>query len=387
MGTAMRHFKSVNLAQAGIQKTGRKQRNISRRGFTLVEIMVALAIFMLLLVIILVPLNMGMNLLHLGKAQADVQVASQQVIDQMRKDLTRAIYVYPNSQIYSVTGNEDAPKYPYGDLSLISEVASPGDLENSNAVPVMPYFQGDPCDPATERVESLSRIDMLMPAMDNGSILTPITAGPYLVTYYARRRDVNANYHPIDNPILLFRAQIPFRGDPDNPDFPIGLNGAALGNSLIPSTETANANVYNSRYANLAACGAASSTSVDWLTTMDEDTQEFNLEPLTNQDGAATPAPVFNLYGSHVSVVPRHMGLVTGVDYKGYSDSGLVTGYVPPKSTFVCADTNNDGIIDQVSLNVRLETIDEVGAEPKGQNIGMTQVVDLPNVRALPGIR
>jgi|GEM_PF-2269842 len=390
MGTMMRHFKSVIHAQSGIQKAGGRQRKVSRRAFTLIEIMVALAIFMLLLVIILVPLNMGMNLLHLGKAKADVQSASQQVIDQMRGDLTRAIYVYPNASIYSVTGNENAPKYPYGDISQIDEVANPPGTTNTNPVPVEPYFKGDPCaggfDPETDRVENLARIDMLMPAMDNGSILKPIVPGTYLVTYYARRRDVDKAYHPIDNPILLFRAQVPFRGDPTNPDLPIGADGAALATAAITTANTVNANVYNSRYANLAACGTGSSRSVAWLTE-DENTGEPNLEPLTDEDGAATPATAFNLYGSHVSVVPRNMGLVTGVNYKGYAGTTMVTTFTPPKSTFVCADTNGDGIVDQVSIDLRLETLDSAGAEPKGQNIGMKQVVDLPNVRAITGIR
>ena len=40
-----------------------------RAGFTLIEIMVALAITMILLAIILVPINLAINLMHIGRAR------------------------------------------------------------------------------------------------------------------------------------------------------------------------------------------------------------------------------------------------------------------------------------------------------------------------------
>jgi hypothetical protein len=74
--------------------------------------------------------------------------------------------------------------------------------------------------------------------------------------------------------------------------------------------------------------------------------------------------------------------MVTGLSYKQST-----TGYVPPKSTFICADTNKDGIIDQVKLSVMLQKVDDMGAEPRGQELNLPQVVDLPNVRSLVNIR
>src|SRR5690606_13064466 len=104
----------------------RQKRNISRGAFTLVEIVVALAILVLMLDIIIMPLNMGVTMLHLGSAQIDIQKASQNTVNQMRNDLSRAIYVYPNDVIDTVTGIEplsttvpypqpwESAKLPYG---------------------------------------------------------------------------------------------------------------------------------------------------------------------------------------------------------------------------------------------------------------------------------
>jgi len=372
----MRHHITNNLRQG---------KKVSRSGFTLVEVLVALAIFMLLLAIIMVPLNMGFTMLHLGKANSDVQSATQRVIDRMRGDLTKAIYVYPNDVVPTVTGVPTSPKLPYGDPALIAAGAT--------SVPVNPYFDGDPCNAATSRVSNLSRIDMLLPETNNGNILTPVLPTYYIVTYYARRRDVTKAYQPIDNPIVLYRAQIPFRGDPSSvhPDYLISDGGAALipasSSAQYPATDSLNANIYNSRYTNLSACSAGSPASVSAKWLMQSTDGEPDLESLTNENFNSSPAPAFTLFGSHVSLLSTGVGLVTGVDYRGYDDQNhLITAYTPPKSTFTCADTNNDGLIDQVTLSVLLQEVDQSGAEPSGQRITLPQVVNLPNVRSIANV-
>jgi prepilin-type N-terminal cleavage/methylation domain-containing protein len=342
-----------------------KQNRISRRAFTLIEILVALAIFSLLLVIILVPLNMGFTMLHLGKAQADVQGTAQQVINRMRGDLTRAIYVYPNDILPSVTNSPS----PYAGKA--------------------PYLRQELCSAtSTDYVSNLSRIDMLLPqTTDDGNILTPIIPTYYIVTYYSRRWDVNKDYNAIDNPIVLYRAQIPFRGAPSPSDSAALINSS--GNAVTPtgppysSGNAFNANIYNERYTNKTACGsnaAAINRSADWL--VESADGEPNLVPLTNENDAANPADVFQLYGSHVAMLPVDTGMVTNYDYKQ-----TVPNYVPPKSTFICSDVNSDGVIDQVKLSVSLQKVDDMGAQPRGQEITLSQVVDLPNVSSLSDIQ
>lgn len=353
-----------------IKNNGRQYQQVSARAFTLVEVLVALGIFMLLLVIILVPLNMGMTMLHLGSAKTEIQSSTQRVIDTMRGDLSKAIYVYPNDIVPTVTGTSVTAKAPYGGMA--------------------PYYKTDPCSAtAADRVSNLSRIDMLLPETNDGNILSPVVPTYYIVSYYARRRDVNSSYQSIDNPDVLYRAQIPFRGDAADPTSLIDDNGAAVapsaGNTMYPASDTLNANIYNSRYSNISStsCGSNSATlnrSAAWLQQSSDG--EPNLLPLTNQNSDPTPAPVFTLYGSHVSLMPTDIGMVTGATYKE-----TYPGFVTPKSTFICADTNKDGIIDQVTLNVLLEKVDDMGAQPRGQDLTLPQVVNLPNVRSITNVK
>lgn len=363
-----------------IIKNQDRDKFVSRRAFTLIEILVALAIFMLLLAIILVPLNMGMTMLHLGRAQIDIQSASQNTINQMRNDLSHAIYVYPNDMLPSVTGTMDLPKAPYR-------------VAGMTGVSVAPYFNTDPCDILNNRASNLSRIDLLLPETDNGSILTPVLPTFYLVTYYARRLDPSKDYQSIDNPIVLYRAQIPFRNQNDTRDMfsMVSSSGTDLptaGEDVYPPTiatdptqsinQEFNANIYSTRYTNLSACGtnaASINRSAAWL--QQSPAGEPNLLPLTNPGGN-----ISTLYGSHTTVLPSGIGMATGLSYKASSPD-----YVLPKSTFICADTNKDGIIDQVTISLALEKVDDMGSEPGGQQMGTPQIVDLPNVRQLKNVK
>jgi hypothetical protein len=279
---------------------------------------------------------------------------------------------------------------PYGDPSLIT-------LSNPT-VPVNPYFDGDPCSAATNRISNLSRIDMILPETNNGNILTPVLPTYYIVTYYARRRDVTKAYQPIDNPIVLYRAQIPFRGAPapSNPAYLISDAGAAVAPATsgdqYPASDSLNANIYNSRYTNLTsptACGTGSpaSISANWLTQSTDG--EPDLEPLTNENFNSSPAAAFTLFGSHISLLSTGVGMVTDFDYRGYDSNNqpITKSFYSPKSTFTCADTNNDGLIDQVTLSVLLQKVDQSGAEPNGQRITLPQVVNLPNVRSIANVQ
>lgn len=367
----MRHQITINKGQ---------QKLTSRHGFTLIEVLVALAIFSLLLVIILVPLNMGFTMLHLGKAQSDVQSATQEVVDRMRSDLTKAVYVFPNAKMPSVTN-----KSPYCASGAGSCAAGTGTYFG-------PYLQMSGVDTITSAspdagatagackssggVANLSRIDMILAQTNGNSLITPVQPSYYLVSYYARRRDVTKPYQPIDNPIVLYRAQIPYYSpDATNPGY-LATDGTvvAAGNNDV------NADTSNNRYGN--NCSDQGSW---WLA--ESKYGEPNLQPLTDENGAANPAAAFIEYGSHVSMLPTDLGMATGVDYRGYNaQNQSVSTYTPPKSTFVCADTNNDGVIDEVRLTVLLQNATPSSSGSNGPQINLPQVVDLPNVRSMANI-
>jgi len=222
-------------------------RNRRRSAFTLVEVLVALGIMMLLLVIILVPVNMGLDMFHIGKARAEVTQANQLVINQLASELKQAVYVFPNEEMPGITS-----KAPY--------TANDG----------KPYF--DPTIPvvADREVSNTARIDFLLPATNNGSITTPLQPTSYLVTYYARRlkEDLTQPYDAFSNPVVLWRAQYPYSYNNTNP--------------------TTVANLGSTRY---------SSVSPGWLA---QRSGEPNLVNFCNQPITA----------SHTALMPNDMALV-----------------------------------------------------------------------------
>jgi len=83
----------------------RRHRSLRRGAFTLVEIMVALAIFLAMMVIIFMPLNMGLNLFGVGKSRTLLLQAAQTTLDDMEGELRKAITVFPNAAIDGITYN------------------------------------------------------------------------------------------------------------------------------------------------------------------------------------------------------------------------------------------------------------------------------------------
>jgi hypothetical protein len=306
---------------------------------------------MLLMVIILVPINLAINMLHVGKMEVNVRGATQEVIDRMRDDLKRAIYVFPND-------TDSHPPY--------------------NGYP--PYFTGDPCN--LDRVSNLSRIDLLLPdTNDHDGVYAPVIPSYYIVTYYARRLDTSKDYQPITNPIVLFRAQIPFRGSPDCPACLIDGNGTAVQPStsgeLYPSNKSLNANVFTGRYNHLADCGTANAAAVnrsaEWLTQ--SATGEPNLEPLTQGT-----ADAFKLYGSHTNLLSSGMGLSTRIPYRN-----SVASYERPDTSFICKDTDGDGLIDQVTVKLAVYLVDsEQAYTAKEFTLSQVMEVSTQNLKNAP---
>jgi prepilin-type N-terminal cleavage/methylation domain-containing protein len=296
-----------------------------RAGFTLIEVMVALAIFMLLMTIIFVPLNQAVNILHVGRSRAEVQQAAQQTINQIERELRAAITIYPNDIVPGVTD-----KAPY----------------NGKA----PYFA-----PNCDRISSTSRIDMLLPQTDdNGIVTNPVRPADYIVSYYTRRlelKDDAKSFDIIDNPVVLYRAQMPYRKS--------------------DGTDMANMDVKSTRYDDDACPSGSSLSGSSWL--KQTTAGEFNLVPFSNDAGTAT-----DTVGSHTLASPRGMGLTAP------NAASTIIDYTPDTS-FICEDTNDDGKIDRVTINFSLSQYDASGAGTRngkavGQTVRLSQIVDLPNI-------
>jgi prepilin-type N-terminal cleavage/methylation domain-containing protein len=321
----------------------------STRGFTLLEVMITLALMMIMLAIVFVPLNSAFNIFGIGRSRNGLQVATRQTLVQLESDLQKAVYVFPNSTMPGITD-----KAPY------------------NGAP--PYISGSTC--GGTRVSNTSRIDMLLPLRDNeiypiptpqakGSVVNPVRPAYYLVTYYARRAnpDSNVPFDPITNPIQLFRAKMPYK----NSD----------GTYFLVSGKK-NIEMSGARY---SACDDDTSR---WL--MQDDAGANKNEPLNLEyDAANNPrgktrdadgTPV--IAGSHDLVSPRDLALLPA------QEDG--TDLRPRGTNFVCEDANGDGKIDRVTVSLTLAQYDlsSVGSsngKPTYQQHSQTETINLTNVR------
>lgn len=312
---------------------------VRRAGFTLIEVMVALGLMLMLLAIIFVPLNQAFNFFRIGQARTALQQAARLTASNIEEDLRHAIHIYPNAVTPGITDAE-----PYRNSN------------NNNA----PYIRNAGCSDTGngQRVGNTSRIDILLPELAaNGEPVNPVTPGYVIVTYYARRLDNSKPYDAVDNPIVMFRAQMPYREIVDTPFYASGNSGPL------------NVDTTNDRYKS----GECTDRGSRWLMQSAED--EPNLELMSSRD---TPNSV---EASHTLVTPRGMGLPA----PRATASGSNRSY-QPNSSFLCEDANSDGKIDRVTINMALEQYESSnsGTAPKsgsgGHRIVVPLVVDLPNV-------
>lgn len=363
--------------------------NRRRNAFTLVEVLVALAILVILLVIIAVPLRLGFDTFHVGSARANTQSALQSTLTNMETDLRQAVYVFPNGIVRNVTN-----KAPYRNANTDPPEGLPPYFRSLSLTPPLQYA----CS-GTGNVQNWSnpaRIDMVLVRRDTqGNVLTPLKPSYDIVTYYARRQNFAAAYDPIDNPIVLYRAEYPAYGIYQNTTTTPAVSEARP----FPAPETgAPANALNAEvdFKRFQAATPSSQCTTDatqtnrnalWLTH--NVYGEANLEPLTNVQtlpanfGTTDPS----LY-SHALAIPRGLALEASRAYRGLETFNAATeAPFVPDTSFTELDTNSDGKIDRVTISLGLASFD-VGAQgnlqnnqPTGTRLRATRTIDLPNIQ------
>lgn len=361
----------------------------SRQGaFTLVEMLVAIAVLSILLSVVFVPLRLAINSYHIGSSRTTAQNAAQASLDDMERDLRRAAYVFPNTALVGVT---DKAPYINNKINMTDTLGYPytrstDSADNSNSATGTPGFsaQKGVCN-RTGTLPAIpwgntSRVDMILAKRDGlGRIILPVQLGDTIVTYYARRQrmGVDAPYNPVDNPIVLFRAEIPYRD----------ANGTPISSGGPPNADTS-----AQRLGDAGACGTANSPNTTtrgslWL--VHNANGEANLEPLVEPGTTTT--------GVQTLAIPRGIGLVDSQAYKvdptspTYNLSAInykTEAPLVPDTSFQLSDTNGDGKIDHVSASLALEIFDtNQGAatgtnnQPTGQIVRAHRDFDLPNVR------
>lgn len=355
-------------------------------GFSLVEMLVAVGILAILLIIILVPIRLAVDSMSLGKSRANLQQSAQAAMTQIETDIRRAIYVFPNEAMRGIT---DQPPYS-GDPTAApfsGNLQQPYFLSNlSTDTGATPTGVCTATNPTTGKGawSNPSRLDLLLPRRNgDNSLAVPIQPGDTIVTYYARREKYTSStgtvpdYDILDNPMMLFRAQFPFRyGDATRADYP------------APGVANArNANVETTRYSSSYTKDGVTKSCTTNAVALNRETRwlshnflgEANLQPLCTD---ATTGGSDLVLGTHTSVIPTGTGLVTpnAINFPTTARS-LVTS-----NSFACQDTNSDGKIDRVTVNLAVEEYDGGNADvrsgkPNSQVFRLKRIIDLPNVR------
>ena len=368
----------------------------SRHAFTLVEVLVALGILAILLVIIVLPLRLGFDSFNAGNARTLTQSALQATMTDMEKDLRQAVYVFPNTRVAGITN-----KAPYTDVPLAS---SAGGSTAHDAR--LPYYlstdvtkTADPtnivCSGKAKNWSNGSRIDMIQVRRDaNGNVLTPLAPSYNIVTYYARRQQLGKVYDPIDNPVVMYRAEYPAFGllTVDNAPAPLrvatptGAFNAQMDFQRIAFQLSAPAS------AECTTAAAITNRSAQWLSH--NVYGEANLLPLTEP----TPAANFDVSSlsstySHKLAIPRGLALEDSNAYRidtgkfAPVDTAQPEAPLVPDTSFTTTDTDGDGKIDRVTISLGLASFD-VGAQgelknnqPKGSVLRGQRTVNLPNIQ------
>jgi prepilin-type N-terminal cleavage/methylation domain-containing protein len=359
-----------------------------RSAFTLVEILVAVSIMAVLLVVILVPLRMGFEAFTTGKSRSEVQMHAQLTLNQIANDLRKAQFVFANSYIPGITDNKSvtsncspAPYKPTTGNNQYDWNNRPYVISDSNTNTVSPSTGGyGVCSPLSTGTSGMrawnnvSRIDMLQLRSKVAASSDASIGQDFIVTYYPRRLDITKPFDVVDNPIVLFRAQIPFRGadlkgNPASP-FKPDTNSYDTGPDF-------NANIDWTQYPDSIGTCTAGETNRSFLWITHNFLGEADLQPLTDDANSPTVVP-----GAHTQVTPRDMSLVAPAAGTGAKESMV------PELSF--REESSDGRrIDRVTITMTLAQYDSTGTTTtngtaSAQRVRVTQTVDLPNASCGP---
>ncbi len=138
--------------------TGQKRR-VRGYGFTLVELLVAIAITSVLFTLLFIPMTQALDQARRGRIMAGLQASADFVIDGLVRELHQAMYIFPQQRL---DDNDDFD----GD-GIVNE---PLDL-----------YDGERNDD-----DSLGRIDFVLPDRLQEILRSPLVPVPTVITYYGR---------------------------------------------------------------------------------------------------------------------------------------------------------------------------------------------------------
>lgn len=320
-------------------------RHSRRAAFTLIEIMLALTLFLVLLAVIFVPLNQAFQVFNAGRTSSALQAAADSTVKTIATELQSAVAVYPNADLPGITD-----RAPY---AVTADVSAP------------PYFQATAC--SGTRVSNPARIDFVLPQRSaDGTVSAPVKAQRYIITYFVQRQKAiaqpNSAFDEFSNPLGVYRAQTLYQ---------------TSAGATVASMNTA-----SSRYAS-SGCDAG------WLSEISAISRENSTatNPFRPAEAQIPTDATATATDERTLITPRDMA----VNFR-YNDQAFPKDYgkalIQPDLTFSCEDTDSNGVIDRVTIALTLVQYDEsnggrvrVDGQYPGQRVTAVQVVNLPNTR------
>ncbi|MFP3903610.1 MAG: prepilin-type N-terminal cleavage/methylation domain-containing protein [Armatimonadota bacterium] len=185
MKFAAKRHKNSRWATKAARTAGLMGPGRANRGFTLVEVLVVLSILVLLFALLFAPMMIGLDMATDARSQTKMQDSVRMAMEQVRRELSNAVYVYPNPTIILA-----------------------GDDETLGT--------------ADDRVVTDYSQIVIVPAArdeDSGELLTPLQPRTYADgTLRATRFLVKLVYpsqpYGIDNPFALYRQEGMYLWDP-----------------------------------------------------------------------------------------------------------------------------------------------------------------------------
>ena len=311
------------------QKQPYLRRSSRRQGFTLIEILIAVGLFLVLLAVILVPLNQAFKVFNVGRSSIALQSAADNTVKTIAAELRGAVVVFPNEDLPGVT--DRAPH----------QMKTPA--LSGQSLP--PFFQngGATCAEA-RRVGNPARIDFILPARAaDGSIASPVKPQKSVITYFARRLDKTATFDIYSNPVVIYRAQTLYED----------ATGATVTKMNTGSTRYQTSGC-NSDWLRQDAAAAMTKPAEPQIPTNDDNDDLLSL------------------------VSPRDMAL----NVRNPTEA-LISKTMQPDLNFACEDSDGNGVIDRVTISLTFVQYEEGGSAGKnaGQRVTATQIVNLSNAR------
>lgn len=167
-----------------------------KRGITLTELLVTIAILAVLFTLLFIPMSQAIDQARRGRIIADLHKAADYALEIMTRELRQSVEILPQRRIH-----KESHTYEYGTLTVTHEAGTPLNALDEDLLP---------------DDDHLARIDFVVRVVREDRIFlppVPVQAGAYIVTtYYVRRSKPHRSFRYLagrekENRRQIFRAQ------------------------------------------------------------------------------------------------------------------------------------------------------------------------------------